>query len=39
MSTTLNTFISVAAGSHRFAVIAVNTADKKWESAVTASVK
>jgi hypothetical protein len=36
---TLNTSVSLAAGSHRFAVIAVNTAGQKWESTVTATVK
>jgi hypothetical protein len=35
----LNTTISLAAGSHRFAVLAINTAGQKWESAVTATVK
>jgi hypothetical protein len=38
-SSTLNTSISVAAGTHRFAIIAVNTAGQKWESAVNATVK
>ncbi|HZC44032.1 MAG TPA: Ig-like domain-containing protein, partial [Acidobacteriaceae bacterium] len=38
-SSTLNTSISVATGSHRFAVIAVNTAGQKWESAVNATVQ
>ena len=31
--------ISVAAGSHRFAVIATNTAGQKWESTVDATVQ
>jgi hypothetical protein len=35
----LLTTIPVAAGTHRFAVIAVNTSETKWESAVTATVK
>ncbi len=38
-SSTLTTSISLAAGSHRFAVIATNTAGQKWESAVNATVK
>ncbi len=38
-STTLTTSVSLAAGTHRFAVIAVNTAGQKWESAVNATVK
>ena len=35
----LNTTISLAAGSHRFSVFAVNTAGQKWQSVVTATVK
>ncbi len=35
----LNTSVSVAAGTHRFAVLAINTAGQKWESAVSATVK
>jgi hypothetical protein len=35
----LNTTISLAAGSHRFAVLAINTAGQKWESTVTATVR
>jgi hypothetical protein len=35
----LNTTVSLGAGSHRFAVVAVNTAGQKWESAVNATVK
>ena len=38
-STTLTTSVSLAAGTHRFAVIATNTAGQKWESAVNATVK
>ena len=38
-STTLTTPVSLAAGTHRFAVIAVNTAAQKWESAINATVK
>jgi Bacterial Ig domain len=38
-STTLNPKLSVAAGSHRFGVFAVNTAGTKWEQAVYATVK
>ena len=37
-SAVLNTSISLAAGSHRFAVLAFNTAGQKWESAVNATV-
>jgi hypothetical protein len=38
-SKTLNTSVSVATGTHRFAVLALNTAGQKWESAVNATVK
>ena len=38
-STTLTTSVTLAAGSHRFAVIATNTAGTKWESTVNATVK
>jgi FG-GAP-like repeat/Bacterial Ig domain len=38
-STTLQTSISLAAGTHRFAVLAVNTAGQKWEQAADATVK
>ena len=38
-STTLTTSISLSAGTHRFAVVARNTAGQKWESAVNATVK
>jgi hypothetical protein len=38
-SKTLSTSIGLAAGSHRFAVLAVNTAGAKWEAAVNATVK
>jgi hypothetical protein len=38
-STTLTTSVSLAAGSHRFAVIATNTSGQKWETAVDATVK
>ena len=38
-SDSLNTSISLAAGSHRFAVLAVNTAGQKWETAVNATVQ
>jgi hypothetical protein len=38
-SSTLTTPITLAAGSHRFAVIATNTAGQKWESTVNATVK
>src|SRR5689334_16325794 len=36
-SNSINTSISLAAGSHRFAVIAVDTAGQKWENPVNAS--
>jgi len=35
----LNTNISLAAGSHRFAVLAINTGGQSWQSAVSATVK
>ncbi|MGE5110339.1 MAG: Ig-like domain-containing protein [Acidobacteriaceae bacterium] len=35
----LSTTLSLAAGSHRFAVIAVNTVGQRWENAVYATVK
>jgi hypothetical protein len=35
----LNTTISLAGGSHRFGVFAINTAGTKWQSVVTATVK
>jgi hypothetical protein len=38
-STTLTTSVSLKAGTHRFAVIATNTAGQKWESTVSATVK
>jgi hypothetical protein len=38
-SKTLSTSISLAAGSHRFTVFAVNTAGTKWEGVVNATVK
>jgi Big-like domain-containing protein len=38
-SKTLNTSISLGAGSHRFGVFAVNTAGTKWEGVATATVK
>jgi hypothetical protein len=37
--TTLNTSLSLAAGTHRFGVFAVNTAGTKWEQVVDATVK
>ncbi len=37
-STSLDTSISLSAGSHRFAVLAINTAGQKWESSVDATV-
>ena len=37
--TTLNTTLSLAPGSHRFGVFAVNTAGTKWEQVVYATVK
>jgi hypothetical protein len=38
-STSLNTSLSLAAGSHRFGIFAVNTAGTKWETVVNATVK
>jgi Chitobiase/beta-hexosaminidase C-terminal domain/Bacterial Ig domain len=38
-SNTLSTSVSLAAGTHRFAVIAVNTSGQKWDSAVNATVQ
>lgn len=38
-SKTLSTSISLAGGSHRFTVFAVNTAGTKWEGVVNATVK
>jgi FG-GAP-like repeat/Bacterial Ig domain len=38
-SNTLNTSIVLSAGSHRFAVLAINTTGQKWETAVEATVK
>jgi hypothetical protein len=35
----LNTTVSLAAGPHRLAILAVNTAGQKWENAVDATVK
>ena len=38
-SNSLDASISLSAGAHRFAVVTSNTAGKKWESAVNATVK
>jgi hypothetical protein len=38
-SRTLSTFVSLPAGTHRFAVLAINTAGQKWSSAINATVK
>ncbi|MES2220566.1 MAG: carboxypeptidase regulatory-like domain-containing protein, partial [Acidobacteriota bacterium] len=38
-STTLNTNLTLAAGTHRFAVLAFNAAGNKWEQAYNATVK
>jgi hypothetical protein len=38
-SRVLNTSISLGAGSHRFTVIAANTAGTKWQSVVNATVR
>ncbi len=38
-STTLNTTLSLATGTHRFGIFAVNTAGTKWEGVVNATVK
>jgi hypothetical protein len=35
----LNTTLGMVAGTHHFAVLALNTAGQKWESAVNATVK
>lgn len=37
-SNSFNTSVSLAAGSHRFAVLATNTAGQKWENAVDTTV-
>ncbi len=37
-STTLNTTLTMAAGTHRFAVLAYNSAGTKWEQAFNATV-
>ena len=38
-STSLNTSVSLTAGTHRFAIVATNTSGQKWENAVNATVK
>jgi hypothetical protein len=38
-SNSLGTSVSLAAGVHRFAVVATNASGQKWESAVNATVK
>lgn len=38
-STSLSTSIALGTGSHRFDIYAVNTAGRKWEKTVTATVK
>ncbi|HZC44078.1 MAG TPA: Ig-like domain-containing protein, partial [Acidobacteriaceae bacterium] len=38
-ASTINTTLSVSAGTHRFAVLAINTAGSKWEQAINATVK
>ena len=38
-STSFSTSLSLATGSHRFDIYAVNTAGTKWEKSVTAAVK
>ncbi len=38
-SNSLDASISLSAGAHRFAIVTSNTAGKKWESAVNATVK
>jgi hypothetical protein len=38
-SSSLNTSISLSAGTHRFAVVAANTAGQKWEDVVNATVQ
>jgi hypothetical protein len=36
---TLSTSLTLASGSHRFAVLAINTAGTKWEQAINATVQ
>ena len=36
---TLSTSLTLAAGTHRFAVLAINTAGTKWEQAINATVQ
>ncbi len=38
-STALNTTLTLGAGTHRFAILAFNTAGTKWQQAVNATVK
>ena len=38
-STALSTYLSIGAGSHRFTVIAANTAGTKWQASSTATVQ
>ena len=38
-STALSTYLSIESGSHRFTVIAVNTAGTKWQAVSTATVQ
>jgi hypothetical protein len=38
-STAFSTYLSIESGSHRFTVIAVNTAGTKWQAATTATVQ
>jgi hypothetical protein len=38
-STLLNTTVTVTAGSHRFAFLAVNTAGQIWQTAVNATAQ
>ena len=38
-SKSLSTSVSLAAGTHRFAVVATNSSGQKWESAISATVK
>jgi hypothetical protein len=38
-SNSLNTQISLAAGTYQFAFVAVNTAGQKWSASVSATVK
>ncbi len=38
-TSTVNTSIALAAGTHRFVFFAINTAGQKWETVANATVK